>query len=100
MISPEGCASILWHDASKNEIAAENLKMQSENLLEFGIIDDIILEPPGGAHHEPQIVYEGVKKFILKQSNLLKKSSKETLLENRYQKFRKIGAFTVDQNAK
>jgi len=95
VISPEGCASILWRDASKNEEAAATLRMQAEDLLEFGIVDDIIPEPQGGAHHDPKIVYEKVKGFILKQSVALKKFSQSELLERRYQKFRKMGAFTV-----
>ena len=95
VISPEGCASILWHDATKNEEAAKALKMHAEDLLQFGIIDEIIEEPQGGAHHNPQVVYDSVKKFILKKAKSLAKGSTEELLEKRYQKFRKLGAFTV-----
>lgn len=95
VISPEGCASILWHDASKNEEAAATLRMQAEDLLEFGVVDTILSEPQGGAHHDPQFTYEGVKQFILKQSKILEKIPKEELLEKRYQKFRKIGAFQL-----
>lgn len=95
VISPEGCASILWRDASKNEEAAATLRMQVEDLLEFGVVDTMIPEPQGGAHHNPKVVYEGVKQFISKQNKALKKLSQEELLEKRYQKFRKMGAFTV-----
>ncbi|MCB1106643.1 MAG: acetyl-CoA carboxylase carboxyltransferase subunit alpha [Chlamydiia bacterium] len=95
VISPEGCASILWRDASKNEEAAKTLKMQAEHLLEFGVVDKIIEEPQGGAHHDPQVVYEGVKKFVTKEAKRLGKISVEDLLEKRYQKFRKLGAFKV-----
>lgn len=95
VISPEGCASILWRDASKNEEAAATLRMQVEDLLEFGIVDTMIPEPQGGAHHNPKVVYEGVKQFISKQNKALKKLSQEELLEKRYQKFRKMGAFTI-----
>ncbi|MCB1072228.1 MAG: acetyl-CoA carboxylase carboxyltransferase subunit alpha [Chlamydiales bacterium] len=97
VISPEGCASILWRDAAKNEEAAATLKMQSEDLLEFGVIDEIISEPQGGAHHDPKVVYEDVKKFILKETKKLSKIPLDELLEKRYQKFRKLGAFTVEQ---
>ncbi|MDN3509366.1 MAG: acetyl-CoA carboxylase carboxyltransferase subunit alpha [Candidatus Neptunochlamydia sp.] len=97
VISPEGCASILWRDATKNEEAAVTLKMQSEDLLEFGVIDEVIPEPQGGAHHDPEVVYEGVKKFIIKETKKLSKILCEDLLEKRYQKFRKLGAFTVEQ---
>jgi len=95
VISPEGCASILWHDAAKNEQAAEALKMHAEDLLEFGIIDEIIDEPQGGAHHDPKVVYEGIKKFALKEKERLSEKSVEELLESRYQKFRKMGAFEI-----
>jgi len=96
VISPEGCASILWRDASKNKEAAATLRMQAEDLLEFGIVDEIIKEPQGGAHHDPQLVYKGVENFILKQSKILKNLSQELLLERRYQKFRKMGAYEVE----
>ena len=96
VISPEGCASILWRDASKNEEAAATLRMQSEDLLEFGVIDEVISEPLGGAHHDPQVVYNGVKTFILKEAKKLAKVSPPDLLEKRYQKFRKLGAFTIE----
>lgn len=99
VISPEGCASILWRDAAKNEEAAATLKMQAEDLLEFGVVDDIISEPQGGAHHDTKMVYDGVKKFVLKQNKLLKKCTQEELLEKRYQKFRKMGAFNLEEVA-
>lgn len=98
VISPEGCASILWRDSSKNAEAAAALRMQAENLLEFGIIDVIIPEPQGGAHHNPLVVYENVKGFILKYSASLQKLSPKALLERRYQKFRKMGDFIVDSS--
>lgn len=99
VISPEGCASILWHDAAKNETAAEALKMQAEDLLEFGVIDKIIEEPQGGAHHEPKVVYDNVKKFILKEREKLTKVPLDELLEARYQKFRKMGAVSVAETS-
>lgn len=91
VISPEGCASILWKDASKNAKAAETLKMQAEDLLELEVIDAIIEEPMGGAHHDPQMVYRNVKKFILEEWQHLKTIPIEMLLERRYQKFRRMG---------
>ena len=93
VISPEGCASILWKDVSKNQQAASALKLNSEDLLQFGIIDAIINEPLGGAHHDPQVVYRNVKKYILEQWDVLKLMQPEVLLEQRYLKFRKIGQF-------
>lgn len=94
VISPEGCASILWKDPSKNVEAASALKLNSENLLKLQIIDNIILEPAGGAHHNPQETCKSVKKFILDQWQILKPIPKELLLEQRYLKYRRMGGFT------
>ncbi len=93
VISPEGCASILWKDASKNIEAASSLKLNAENLLELKIIDAIINEPLGGAHHDPQQTYQNVKQFILEQLNILGRISPSLLLEQRYLKFRHIGQY-------
>lgn len=93
VISPEGCASILWKDASKNAEAAANLKMNAENLLEMGIIDAIIKEPLGGAHHQPQVVYNNVKQFISEQCGILQSIPPDIILEQRYLKFRSIGQY-------
>lgn len=93
VISPEGCASILWKDSSKNVEAAEALKLNSEYLLELGIIDAIINEPLGGAHHAPEVVYSNVKKFLIEQWNILKLIPSDLLIEQRYLKFRKMGQF-------
>jgi acetyl-CoA carboxylase carboxyl transferase subunit alpha len=97
VISPEGCASILWKDTSKNETAAAALKMQSEDLLELDVIDAIIEEPMGGAHHDPAAVYSSVKKYLLDQWNILKTVPVDVLLEQRYQKFRKMGKFKIEE---
>jgi acetyl-CoA carboxylase carboxyl transferase subunit alpha len=99
VISPEGCASILWRDTGKNEVAAQALKMQAEDLLEFDVVDEIIEEPMGGAHYDPGQVYSDVKKFISKEWNRLKSIPPEALLELRYQKYRKIGKFAVEEKA-
>ncbi|MCH9632295.1 MAG: Acetyl-coenzyme A carboxylase carboxyl transferase subunit alpha [Chlamydiae bacterium] len=97
VISPEGCASILWKDAQKNAEAATTLKMNSENLLEFNIVDSIIKEPLGGAHHDPQYIYDGVQKFIVEELKRLKNISSDMLLESRYCKYRKIGRVSNKQ---
>lgn len=94
VISPEGCASILWKDPTKNSVAAEALKMNAEELLQLDVIDFIIKEPLGGAHHEPKQVYENVKKFILDSYSSLKELSLDELLRLRYQKFRRMGKFS------
>ena len=94
VISPEGCAAILWKDPAKNIDAAIALKLNSENLLEMRIIDAVISEPLGGAHHSPQVVYKNVQNFILEQARILKNIPNEILLEQRYLKFRQMGQFT------
>ncbi|MBS0652417.1 MAG: acetyl-CoA carboxylase carboxyltransferase subunit alpha [Verrucomicrobia bacterium] len=96
VISPEGCASILYKDAGKNEIAAQSLKMHVEDLLQLDIVDAMIEEPLGGAHHNPKEVYANVKKYIVDQWNILKTVSPDILIEQRYQKFRRIGKFVVE----
>lgn len=95
VISPEGCASILWKDPSKNVEAATALKLNSENMLEMGIIDTIIKEPLGGAHHHPDAVYKNVRRFILEQWQVLRMMPMEILLEQRYLKFRRMGKLEV-----
>lgn len=99
VISPEGCASILWKDASKNAIAASALKMHVEDLLELGIVDQMIGEPLGGAHLDPKQAFTNVKAFIKEQWNALKSVPIDILLENRYQKFRKMGKFVDNHEA-
>jgi acetyl-CoA carboxylase carboxyl transferase subunit alpha len=91
VISPEGCASILWKDSSKKVEASEALKLTAEDLLRLQIIDKIIPEPLGGAHHDPKVAYDGVKNFFLEEWGTLRLLPKEILLEERYLKFRKIG---------
>jgi acetyl-CoA carboxylase carboxyl transferase subunit alpha len=97
VISPEGCASILWRDATKNEEAAAALKMHAEDLLAFGVVDDVLEEPQGGAHHDPEVVYQNVKSYVLKKREALMKVPREELREKRYQKFRRIGAFHIEE---
>lgn len=93
VISPEGCASILWKDSTKSAIAAQALKLNSEDLLGFHMIDVIIPEALGGAHHDPQIVYQNVKQFVLEQAQILKNIPIPILLEQRYLKYRRCGSF-------
>jgi len=97
VISPEGCASILWKDAKAMSAAAEALKMHVEDLLPLGIVDEKIIEPLGGAHKDPQMVFQNVKRFILQAIVDLQDTPSEILLENRYQKFRKMGKFESQQ---
>lgn len=92
VISPEGCASILYKDTTKNSEAAASLRMHAEDLLKFEVVDAIIEEPIGGAHKDTGAMFTAVKTFVLDKAEQLKSVNIEALLENRYQKFRKIGA--------
>jgi acetyl-CoA carboxylase carboxyl transferase subunit alpha len=93
VISPEGCAAILWRDQEAAAKAAENLKIRAQDLMELGIIDKIIPEPPGGAHVDPEQTFKNVDEQINMTLKRLEQKSIEELLEERYQKFRKIGVF-------
>src|SRR5574344_1661704 len=93
VISPEGCASILWRDASKSLEAATALKITSKDLLGFGVIDGEIKEPLGGAHNNYKLISDNIKEIIVKNLDELSKLSPEELKSKRYEKFRKMGAF-------
>ena len=93
VISPEGCAAILFKDGSLAEKAASNLKISAQNLKKLGVIDEIIQEPFGGAHKNPKCAEINLKKAVLLSISELEKINIDTLLENRYNKFRKIGFF-------
>ncbi len=93
VISPEGCASILWRDAARFADAAEALKITSKDLLELGIIDEEIPEPLGGAHADYKAVSESMKSSILNALKELSDKTSDELREERYNKFRKMGKF-------
>lgn len=93
VISPEGCASILWRDASKAGVAAEALKITSEDLLGLEIIDGIVKEPLGGAHNDYEMIGKNLQEAILKSINELKGTAPDKLKEERYNKFRRMGVF-------
>jgi len=93
VISPEGCAALLWRDSSKAPDAAKALKFTAKDLLELGIVDEIIPEPLGGAHRDHKTTAENVKKVILRYLNELTQMPTEVLLQKRYEKFRAIGKF-------
>jgi acetyl-CoA carboxylase, carboxyl transferase, alpha subunit len=93
VISPNGAASILWKDASKADQAAEAMKITAKDLKEFGIIEEIIPEPMGGAHRDPEIQAEAIKEAVWRHLQELLKMTPEQLVEDRYQKFRDIGHF-------
>ncbi len=93
VISPEGCASILWRDSGKAHLAAEALKLTAFDLKELGVIDEIVKEPIGGAHRNHRLAASILRRAIRRNLfNLLKKDI-DSLLEERYQKYRNIGVF-------
>ncbi len=93
VISPEGCASILWRDATKSSEAAEALKITAQDLLNYEIIDGMIKEPIGGAHTDYQMIANEMKNTISSSLEELSRYSKEELKAHRYDKFRKMGCF-------
>ena len=93
VISPEGCAAILYKDPSKVEEAANDLKLSSHSLLKLGLIDGIIDESLGGAHRDPECTALNLKRVVLETLEELKSMSTEELLEKRYSKFRGMGVF-------
>ncbi|MBD2870516.1 acetyl-CoA carboxylase carboxyltransferase subunit alpha [Paenibacillus arenilitoris] len=95
VISPNGAASILWKDASKADQAAEAMKITAKDLLEFGVIEDIIAEPHGGAHKDLEAQAEQIKDKLWKHLQELLPLSREQLIEDRYEKFRKVGQFRI-----
>lgn len=93
VISPEGCAAILWKDRKYATEAAQALKLSAGDLIELGIIDEVISEPMGGAHHDHVGSANNLKKSVIKHIRALEKVSQEDLLEQRYQKFRAFGEY-------
>ena len=91
VISPEGCASILWRDPSKSLQAAEAMKLTAKDLLKLGVIDEIISEPLGGAHRDPEIIAADIKHSIIKNLNSFENLSKEEIYDHRKTKFLQIG---------
>lgn len=98
VISPEGCAAILWKDSSKAPEAAKSLKITPADLLKLGIVDEIVPEPLGGAHknHEQSAAF--LKTSLVKQLEALTRVPKKELLQNRYNKFRAMGVF-IDEDS-
>ena len=91
VISPEGCASILWRDPNKSLQAAEAMKLTAKDLLELGIIDEVIKEPLGGAHRDKESIAQDVKDSIIKNLKHYENFSKEEVYDDRKAKFLKIG---------
>jgi len=93
VISPEGCASIMWRDASKKDLAAQAMKITAKDLSELGCIDDIIPEPPGGAHTDHAQAAEFLDTALQKHLSEIKRTPVHDLLESRYKKFRNMAQF-------
>jgi acetyl-CoA carboxylase carboxyl transferase subunit alpha len=96
VISPEGCAAILWRDPTKASEAAAALKITAKDLLELGVIDDIVPEPIGGAHRDHYEAARLVKEALLKNLKELYQIPIDELLEKRHEKFRKMGSFSEE----
>ncbi len=98
VISPEGAASILFRDASKNKEAAESLKLTADDLLRFGIIDGIIKEPLGGAHRDYDETARRIKKAFIRAFRELRRKTIRGLISSRYKKYRKMGKFIIAES--
>jgi acetyl-CoA carboxylase carboxyl transferase subunit alpha len=100
VISPEGCAAILWRDAAKAPQAAELLRLTPTELLNLGIVDDVLDEPLGGAHRHPKDMGDALKAYLVKTLDGLIGQPVDRLLEKRYEKHRRIGYFLESENKK
>ena len=98
VISPEGCASILWRSAEKTKEATEALRLTAQDLKKFGIIDEIVAEPLGGAHRNREQAYENLRIALRKNLQDLMSQNYDKLKKNRTEKFMKIGSqFLVEE---
>jgi acetyl-CoA carboxylase carboxyl transferase subunit alpha len=93
VISPEGCAAILWKDQEKKAEAAEAMKITAPDLLQLGVVDEIIPEPPGGAHTDPEAMCRRVGDVIAKALDELSRLNPQELTARRYDKFRALGVY-------
>ncbi len=93
VISPEGCAGILWKSAEYKADAARALRMRSRDLAEFGVVDAVIDEPAGGAHREPRQMASRLKTYLVRTLRELVEKPVESLVDARYEKFRRMGVF-------
>jgi acetyl-CoA carboxylase carboxyl transferase subunit alpha len=99
VISPESCAAIVWRDSAKADQAAAALKMTAEDLLKLGLIDGIIAEPPGGAHENHEDAARLLKEHLIKALDDTAGMSRETAVNDRYDKFRRMGNFFTGEAA-
>ncbi|HWH58342.1 MAG TPA: acetyl-CoA carboxylase carboxyltransferase subunit alpha [Terriglobales bacterium] len=96
VISPEGCASIMWRDASKRELAAEAMRITAPDLKELGCVDEIVTEPDGGAHTDHDAAVKLVDEALQKNLSELKSMSADALIAARYEKFRTMAQFFTE----
>lgn len=94
VISPEGCASILWKSAEKSQLAAEAMGITSDRIRELGLLDEVVREPLGGAHRDFQKVAANLQETLIRHLQELRHESIDTLLDKRYQRLMSFGAFT------
>jgi acetyl-CoA carboxylase carboxyl transferase subunit alpha len=99
VISPEGCAAILWNDAAKAAEAAELMRITAPDLLRLGVIDGIVPEPPGGAHRDWEATATHLREALRSELAALSGKSAEALVTERYEKFRRIGVFEEEARA-
>ncbi|HEX3738946.1 MAG TPA: acetyl-CoA carboxylase carboxyltransferase subunit alpha [Terriglobales bacterium] len=97
VISPEGCASIMWRDASKKELAAEALRITAPDLMELGCVDAIVAEPPGGAHTDPDKAAQLVDEALGRSFSELQNVPAQDLVASRYNKFRTMAQFFTEE---
>ena len=97
VISPEGCAAILWRDAGRAKEAAKALRLTAQDLQEFGLIDEVVSEPPGGAHADPTLTAALIDAVLKRQIEAVERLSPETRLRERHLKFRKMGRFAEER---
>jgi len=97
VISPEGCAAILWKDRAAAPKAAEALKITAKHLLELGLVDEIVPEPLGGAHTDPDATAQNLSRALLKNLGQLLALTVQDRLKARYEKFRKFGHYMEQQ---
>jgi acetyl-CoA carboxylase carboxyl transferase subunit alpha len=93
VISPEGCASILWKSADKKEIAAEAMGITAERLGKLGLVDEVLKEPLGGAHRDPHAMAEALKESLLRHLGEVASVPEDELLEKRYARLRAQGVY-------
>jgi acetyl-CoA carboxylase carboxyl transferase subunit alpha len=93
VISPEGCAAILWKDASQRERAADALKLTANDLIRLGLVDEIIPEPVGGAHFDPDTAGESLREVLIKTLNELNRVRPDKLVQRRHDKYAAMGAY-------